>query len=110
MKHCHKCGTPWIGATAQPGVKATCDKCFAYLHCCKNCKHHDTTKPNQCRVPNTEAIAVRTAANFCDEFMFIEDAGSRGKPKHTAARDAFDAVFGDDSGVKEMRFEDLFGD
>ena len=110
MKLCHKCGAPWLGATIQPGVKATCEKCTAYLHCCKNCRHHDTAKPNQCRVPNTETIANRAAANFCDEFSFREGGGPLANPKEAAARDAFGGLFGEaEVPKKSTSFDDLFG-
>lgn len=109
MKCCHKCGAPWLGATIQPGVKAACEKCSAYLHCCKNCRHHDTSRPNQCHVPNTETIADRRAANFCDEFSFREDGGPQAKPKTDTARDALDALFGGAPAEKKPTLDDIFG-
>ncbi len=67
--NCWKCG---INLADPPdgrlSFRATCDKCMAWLHCCKNCLNYKPGAPNDCAVPGTEYIADREAANFCEEF------------------------------------------
>jgi hypothetical protein len=67
---CFHCQAPWESTLRQPAVKETCDQCGAYLHCCKNCRFHRRGYPNACYIPDTEKIADKQRANFCDEFEF----------------------------------------
>lgn len=70
MHCCFKCETPWESSLRQPAVKETCSRCGSYLHCCRNCRFHRKGYPNECYIPDTEKIADKTRANFCDEFEF----------------------------------------
>lgn len=70
MFHCFNCQAPWESTLRQPAVKETCEQCGAYLHCCKNCRFHRQGYPNACFIPDTEKIADKRRANFCDEFEF----------------------------------------
>lgn len=70
MYACFHCKTPWESSLRQPAVKETCDQCGAYLHCCRNCRFHRKGYPNECYIPDTEKVADKTRANFCDEFEF----------------------------------------
>lgn len=107
MKVCHRCGTAWEGELRQPGVKEYCGKCSAYLHCCLNCRFQDRTRPNQCRVPNTETITDRASANFCDEFSFREKS-SQTPEKAGAASAQAGALFGEPE-VRAPSLNDFFG-
>lgn len=109
MKRCHKCGAEWVSDKRQPGVKEVCARCNAYLHCCKNCRHRDPAKHNECRIPNTEWVGDRAGCNFCDEFEFKDsdveagrDAGNLAK-----ARSALDELFGGDI-TKQAEGRDAF--
>lgn len=113
MKRCHKCGTPWVSEKRQPGVKEYCDKCSAYLHCCLNCRFHDRSVHNQCRIGTTDWVADREGANFCDEFEFKDaEAEKKDAGKKEKAKDAIDELFGDSdepgSGLDD--FKKLFED
>lgn len=70
MFQCFHCHAPWESSLRQPAVKETCGKCGAYLHCCRNCRFHKKGYPNECYIPDTEKIADKKRANFCDEFEF----------------------------------------
>ena len=116
MKRCHRCGTEWVSEKRQPGVKETCPKCSAYLHCCRNCRFHDKTQHNECRIPNTEWVGDRVGLNFCDEFEFADTTAAIGEDKgKKKARDAFGALFGNaapsaDKDAKQLdEFKKLFG-
>ena len=67
-------------ATLPPDVdfRATCPKCGAALHCCKQCAHFDSSTRFQCLKPIPVRIAVKDKANECTLF----------EPRVTVARDA----------------------
>lgn len=127
MYTCFNCGAAWDSSLRQPAVKETCEGCGAYLHCCRNCTYHRQGYPNACYIPDTEKIADRRRANFCDEFEFISVATREkraGAPKQGDATLAALLGEGSDtlestSGVKEWlgtsdktpeEFDDLFED
>ncbi len=114
MRFCHRCGSPWTDEKRVPSIKEACPACNAYLHCCLNCQHHDPSRHNECRVPNTDAVSRRDGANFCDEFVFREGRRPGGGTDRGAARSTLDSLFGDgDSDRPEegkSAFDKLFGD
>ena len=69
--------------------RATCDKCGAALHCCKNCKFYKPGLPNDCAVPDTDHISDRTATNFCEEFSMLDNP----PPKNIRSTKGFDDLF-----------------
>lgn len=87
--YCWKCGIK-LDLIGKVSFRASCDKCTADLHCCRNCKFYMPGKPNDCLVPGTEWVADREKANLCEDFAIL------GKPPGPK----------DDSTKK--RFEDLF--
>ena len=72
---CYNCAT-----TLAPGgdFPATCPKCAASLHCCKQCAHFDSSTRFQCLKPIPVRIAAKDQANECELF----------KPRVTVARDS----------------------
>lgn len=113
MKKCHNCGAPWVSEKKMPGVKEYCEQCNAYLHCCKNCRFHNPSKHNQCKIPNADWVGDRVKANFCDDFDFKESAGDGDAPeKAGAARDAFGQLFGEEdvTDTRPKSLDDIFGD
>ena len=50
----------------------TCPWCSSDLHCCMNCKHHNTSRYNECEVPNTDRVNDRVKRNHCGAFVFRE--------------------------------------
>ena len=83
MYQCFHCQTPWESSLRQPAVKETCTQCGAYLHCCKNCRFHRRGYPNECYIPDTEKIADKRRANFCDEFEFRAVTADGAQPSTT---------------------------
>lgn len=96
MYHCFHCKAPWESTLRQPAVKETCGQCGAYLHCCKNCRFYRRGYPNDCYIPDTEKIADKARANFCDEFEFRGARASAEAPSH--AQDQLTELWGEDSG------------
>jgi hypothetical protein len=69
MSACHRCGAEI--RLERVGVRDVCDRCRAYLHCCRNCEFYEPGLHNDCREPNTEIVADREAGNFCDAFRLL---------------------------------------
>jgi hypothetical protein len=109
--HCWKCGAVLSDpAQGKLPFRATCDKCFAWLHCCRNCKHYKPGMPNDCRVPGTEYIADREAFNFCEEYHLL----GLSPPKKTDPKSISKKLFGEEQQEAkedtdpEKKFKNLF--
>jgi hypothetical protein len=63
---CHRCSAE-VGVSAV-GVRDVCERCSAYLHCCRNCEFYEPGVHNDCREPNAEVVADKEQGNFCDYF------------------------------------------
>lgn len=101
MFECFNCAAPWKSTLRQPAVKETCDACGAYLHCCRNCRFHRKGYPNACFIPDTEKIADKTRANFCDEFEFRRVAESQAEA--APAQDPFQDLWGEGTSTSGAR-------
>ena len=93
--NCHHCGTE-IKIERFVGRMDECHKCGSDVHACLNCGNYEPTLSNRCREPNTEWIADREKANFCDFFTpnkagRAAAAGPGGSTDD--ARRAFDSLF-----------------
>lgn len=92
---CFACGTDaGLRAGARVGHRESCARCGADLHVCRNCRHHDPSRANECREPNAEPVRDRERANGCEWFAPAEGgaAGAR-DPARESARAALDALF-----------------
>jgi len=85
VRACHRCGSEV--ALERVGARDTCEKCRAYLHCCRNCEFYERGAHNDCREPNAELVAEKEAGNFCDYFRFAAAAkpASRRPPEDARA-------------------------
>lgn len=90
---CYHCQHPWVSSLRQPAVKETCAHCNAYLHSCRNCRFHRKGYPNECYIPDTEKVADKTRANFCDEFEFRD--ADRKASTAAGSRAALDRLLGE---------------
>jgi hypothetical protein len=84
------------GATVQANVSfdATCPKCKADLHTCRQCTFFDPGARFECRKPITAKIVNKGGRNTCELFAsrtVVERETSSGKP--TDARQAFANLF-----------------
>lgn len=86
---CWKCSADLPDPPGSLSFRATCDKCMAWLHCCKNCKNYKPGQPNDCLIPGTEYIADREASNFCDEFVLLGQAPQKGPSRSDVERRLF---------------------
>jgi hypothetical protein len=83
---CYSCTTALPAGSDFP---ATCPKCGAALHCCKQCAHFDSSTRFQCLKPIPVRIAVKDQANECELF----------KPRVTVARDSAQPASNGSSGT-----------
>ena len=89
-----------------------CPFCHTDLHVCKACEFYESGAHNDCRESSADMVSDKERANFCDYFRAKNNSTvkpgnaarvifgldpdiSSGKSKADAARDAFNALFGD---------------
>jgi hypothetical protein len=96
MKRCVKCGQPWKGHS-KVGYGETCDKCFAFIHACVQCKLYRPELAHHCQSETTESIRYVEGKNFCGEFRFADSGSAKTSAEDPSkkARDKFDSLFGE---------------
>ena len=81
-----------------------CPLCHADLHVCKACDFYESGAHNDCRESSAEFVNDKERSNFCDYYRLAKKwiATSPAAPRNdaagdkaAAARDAFNALFGD---------------
>jgi hypothetical protein len=77
MFRCYKCGDELV-FDVKIGRRDMCPNCYAYLHCCKNCKFWDESVHNECLENRSEFIRDREEGNFCLYFTFNESDETSG--------------------------------
>ena len=87
---CHRCAGEI--SSERVGVRDVCDRCQAYLHCCRNCVFHEPGAHNDCREPSSEPVADKEQANFCD-FFRVGAAPARAASGRDPARAKLDQLF-----------------
>lgn len=82
---CFKCGDP-LHFDVKIGRRDMCPNCYAYLHCCRNCKFWDPSVHNECNENRAEFIRDREEGNFCLYFTFreVDDGGVNDEEKAKA--------------------------
>jgi hypothetical protein len=63
---CHRCAAEILNRRI--GVRDACERCQAYIHCCRNCELYEPGMHNDCREPSAEPVADKEQGNFCDFF------------------------------------------
>jgi hypothetical protein len=89
MIACHACGA--ATGLERIGPRDVCDHCRAYLHCCEQCDFYEPGAHNDCREPQSEIVADKTAGNFCDWFRAAP--GPKRVASAAGARAALDRLF-----------------
>lgn len=94
---CHNCGRE-IKVVGKVMRKDDCPHCDADVHCCKNCRHFDPGKNNQCNEPQAELVREKDRANFCDFFepnnrVPLTSRGGSKSSDRDDVRKAFDNLF-----------------
>lgn len=94
MIACHKCNVALdLAEGAKIGVKESCEKCLADLHCCKMCKFYDPNSYNECKEMSADRVVDKEKFNYCDYFLIGDSKNSKDDAK--SALDAANALFKD---------------
>ncbi|MCQ2600586.1 MAG: hypothetical protein MJ184_04420 [Treponema sp.] len=73
-----------------------CPLCHAQLHVCKGCKFYAPGNHYDCKETVDEIVSDKEHSNFCDSFSYgINSPKASSSDKAKAAKDAFNALFGD---------------
>ena len=81
-----------------------CPLCHADLHVCRACDFYESGAHNDCRESSADMVTDKERANFCDYFRCSklgslsqskDQDNTTGEDKASAARNAFNALFGD---------------
>jgi len=113
---CYNCGEELV-FEVKIGRRDMCPNCYAYLHCCYNCKFWNKDVHNQCTENQGEFIRDRAEGNFCLYFTFKPVDESSAEEEARKAKEKLSQMFG---GGKESvapktpdearaRLEALFG-
>ena len=94
---CYKCHEELV-FDVKIGRRDMCPNCYAYLHCCFNCRFWDPSVHNECTENNAEFIRDRAEGNFCLYFTFKEEGESRASEQDDA-KSRLNALFGDGGGA-----------
>ena len=93
---CHACGKN-IEDFGAIGSATSCPHCNAPLHCCRLCKHFDSSARWQCRAEITAAVSDKNKANHCGQYAprLVLDFTGRRSSKHRPnnPKSAFDDLF-----------------
>ena len=92
MFRCYKCGDELV-FDVKIGRRDMCPNCYAYLHCCKNCKFWDSSVHNECVENRSEFIRDREEGNFCLYFTFNE-SDETSASEADAAKEKLAQLFG----------------
>ena len=71
----------------------TCPHCGADLYCCVQCDFYDQFTHNKCKEPESEWVADREKANFCDFFRFRGGVKAE-KDRSKEAKKKLEELFG----------------
>lgn len=95
---CHVCGrnVQNLGAVVPD---TTCPHCNAPLHCCRTCRHFDSSARWECRAQITEHVTDKGSANRCPEYeprLVLDATGKRSQERSPRSNDPkamFDDLF-----------------
>lgn len=93
---CWKCGeTIALAPGSRVGTRDACLHCDSDLHSCRNCRHYDPAKHNQCAEPQAEWVRDKEASNYCDYFSPNGAARTASRASSPAgdAKKKFDSLF-----------------
>ncbi len=95
---------------------AECPGCGRDLRCCRQCRHYDPSRNNECRESEAELVVEKDRRNFCEFFEFDRRPRSAtgGGDRAAEARAKLAGLFGEAPGSAppvsdaRKRLEDLF--
>jgi hypothetical protein len=88
--YCWRCDASLAHLPLPLGRQAKCAQCNAQLHVCRQCRHFDPGKSNQCLEPMAERVIDKSRANFCEWFQARRGPNT---PVQDPRKTALDALF-----------------
>lgn len=90
---CHLCGGT-VAVDEPLSREATCESCGNDLRCCRNCRHYDTSRNNDCRETMADPVVEKTRRNFCEYFSFNREGPTApGRSRQSEARAQLEQLF-----------------
>lgn len=96
---CYHCGEP-VAQIRRIGFGESCETCGKDMHVCLACAFYAPGAHWDCHETIDALVSDKERRNFCDWFslnprFLARTAPSAGVKKETAARSAFDSLFGE---------------
>ncbi len=95
--NCWKCGRELrLLSGEKVSTRAVCAGCDADLHVCRNCRHFDPSKHNECRETQAEWVRAKDRNNYCDYFSPLSVVAVNQAPRENpseSARKKLDDLF-----------------
>lgn len=88
---CYNCGSSL--SAAEFGRRDSCEKCGRDTRVCRNCKHYDTARNNQCREEQAPRQVEKEKSNFCEWFQPGGAGNAAQRDTKDALRNAAEALF-----------------
>ena len=66
---CQYCGAAVTLAEPIPR-ESSCETCRRDYHACRQCRHYDPSRHNQCRETEADMVEDKERRNFCEFFAF----------------------------------------
>jgi hypothetical protein len=93
MLFCHLCGST-VAVEEPLSREATCESCGNDLRCCRNCRHYDTSRNNDCRETMADPVVEKTRRNFCEYFVYSrEQPSAMRRSRQAHARSQLERLF-----------------
>lgn len=89
--NCFRCGTAIPESNL--GRQDTCEKCGADTRCCRNCRHYDRSRNNECGEEQAGRQVEKEKGNFCEWFQPRAGGGGAGGTTRNDLKSAADALF-----------------
>jgi DNA-directed RNA polymerase subunit RPC12/RpoP len=93
---CHNCGRT-VSDLTTVAFDTACPHCRSALHCCRACRHFDTSARWQCRTDVSEAIGDKLKPNTCAKYepqLVLDVTGRRtNSARSNDPRAQFESLF-----------------
>jgi hypothetical protein len=92
---CQHCGAAVTLAEPIPR-ESSCESCRRDYHACRQCRHYDPSRHNQCRETEADMVEDKERRNFCEFFDFNPAPFRAGAAsgREADARAKLDSLFG----------------
>jgi hypothetical protein len=92
---CQHCGAAVTLSEPIPR-ESSCESCRHDYHACRQCRHYDPSRHNQCRETEADMVEDKLRRNFCEFFAFnpVPYRAGAGAGREADARAKLAGLFG----------------